>query len=64
MKRIIIDNGVKVLGLICCSAMLAVNTSCENFLEEKEVPRLTNDYYNSEQGVEASLPSTATCVTL
>lgn len=57
MKRIIIDNGVKVLGLICCSAMLAVNTSCENFLEEKEVPRLTNDYYNSEQGVEAGVTS-------
>lgn len=57
MKKFIFNKGVKALGLICCSAMLAVNTSCENFLEEKEVPRLTNDYYNSEQGVEAGIAS-------
>lgn len=57
MKKFINSKGVKALGLIFCSAMLAVNTSCENFLEEKDVPRLTNDYYNSEQGVEAGIAS-------
>lgn len=49
--------GIKALGLMFCCAMLAINTSCENFLAEDDIPRLTNDYYKTEQGVLSGINS-------
>lgn len=48
----------RIVRSLLCAASIALTmpsiTSCEDFLEEKEVPRLTADYYATQQGVDAA----------
>lgn len=35
-----------------------INVSCDDFLSEKEVPRITSDFYKTEQGILAAVDAT------
>jgi hypothetical protein len=48
----------KVLFAVTCGIIFLLNISCDDFLEEKEVPRITSEYYKTEQGVNAAIDAT------
>lgn len=58
MKINKIRKEVKLFCTILFCAILVVSTSCENFLEEDDVPRLTNDYYKTKQGILSGIDAT------
>lgn len=51
MKSNIYKNSKKTLLMALCGLSLTMATGCDDFLEEKNVPRLTVDYYGTKQGV-------------
>lgn len=56
MKRKYITNAI----LYCITGMISVcgMSSCDSFLEEKDLPRLTPDYYGTVAGVESAATAT------
>lgn len=51
IKKSILLLSISVLS--CCTFV-----SCEDFLEEKNIPRLTTEYYKSEQGIISAINAT------
>ena len=42
----------KYIALLACAGFLTATTGCEDFLEEKPVTTLTQDYYKSAEGLD------------
>lgn len=51
MKRNKLYKAICLASLVCG---MPVMTSCESFLEEKEIPRVNVDFYSTQQGVDAA----------
>ncbi|MDL2304340.1 RagB/SusD family nutrient uptake outer membrane protein [Bacteroides sp. OttesenSCG-928-D19] len=49
---------MKALLMAACGFTLLMNVGCDDFLAEKEVPRITGDFYATKQGVNAAIDAT------
>jgi hypothetical protein len=56
MKTLKYIQSIKALLVVICALFLY--TGCDDFLEEKEVPRITSDFYSTKQGVIAAIDAT------
>lgn len=53
-----INNYIKPVLMAVCAFSLLSTTGCDDFLEEKEIPRITGDFYTTKQGVNAAVDAT------
>ncbi|MCC8170305.1 MAG: RagB/SusD family nutrient uptake outer membrane protein [Parabacteroides sp.] len=58
MKTIEYRKSVRTIGVALCAFTLWLNTGCNDFLEEKEVPRITSEFYKTKQGVDSAVDAT------
>lgn len=58
MKTINYKKSNRTLWTTVCSFILLLTSACDDFLAEKEVPRITSDFYKTEQGVIAAIDAT------
>lgn len=58
MKTINYKKGIRAIGLAVGVCTLWLHTGCSDFLEEKEVPRITSEFYKTKQGVLSALDAT------
>jgi len=49
-----IYNLIQAARMLVIAAFFLVIAGCDSFLEEKEIPRITADFYSTRQGVEAA----------
>lgn len=56
MKKYI--NPMRALLIGFCSLSLWINTGCDDFLAEKDIPRITSDFYKTKQGVISAIDAT------
>ena len=54
MKTIKYKNAIVIYNLL----FLFILASCDSFLEEKDIPRLTPEYYGTQAGVESAATAT------
>ena len=50
MKTVKYRKSIGIILTIACGFTSLTNTGCDDFLSEKEVPRITSDFYKTEQG--------------
>lgn len=58
MKAIKYRKGIRTILAMACGFTLLVSVSCDDFLAEKEIPRITGDFYKTKQGVIAAIDAT------
>ena len=58
MKTIKYRKSIGIILTIACGFTSLTNTGCDDFLSEKEVPRITSDFYKTEQGILAAIDAT------
>lgn len=58
MKTINYRKYVRTIGMAAGVLTLWLHTGCSDFLEEKEVPRITSEFYKTRQGVASALDAT------
>jgi hypothetical protein len=51
-------NILKTISIACLSVISLGFTCCDDYLREKDLPRLTPDYYGTSAGVEAAATAT------
>ena len=51
------NNIIKKIAVVCLTVCLGL-TSCDDYLKEKDLPRLTPDYYGTVAGVESAATAT------
>lgn len=49
-------NPAKAICLIACTLLL--NSGCDDFLEEKDIPRITGDFYTTKAGIISAVDAT------
>ena len=47
-----------LFAMMLCGTCVLMNYSCEDFLSEDEIPRITSEYYKTQQGVIAAIDAT------
>lgn len=62
MKAVKYRKSIGIILTIACGFTSLTNTGCDDFLSEKEVPRITSDFYKTEQGILAAVDATLICV--
>ena len=55
MKAVKYRKSIGIILTIACGFTSLTNTGCDDFLSEKEVPRITSDFYKTEQGILAAV---------
>lgn len=58
MKAVKYRKSIGIILTIACGFTSLTNTGCDDFLSEKEVPRITSDFYKTEQGILAAVDAT------
>lgn len=58
MKTIKYRKSIATIIMMVCGFTLLLNTSCDDFLAEKDVPRITGDFYQTKQGMIAAIDAT------
>ena len=58
MKTIKYRKSIGIILTMVCGFTSLINTGCDDFLSEKEVPRITSDFYKTEQGILAAVDAT------
>lgn len=58
MKTVKYRKSIGIILTIACGFTSLTNTGCDDFLSEKEVPRITSDFYKTEQGILAAVDAT------
>lgn len=48
----------KYINIFLCFLLSCITISCDDFLKEKDIPRLTPDYYGTQAGVESAATAT------
>lgn len=46
---------IKALLKVVCGLTILLNTGCADFLAEKEIPRISSEFYASKQGVQSAI---------
>ena len=55
MKTMKYRKSIDIIFTMVYGFISLINVSCDDFLSEKEVPRITSDFYKTEQGILAAV---------